>query len=388
MSGSSSSATDPATDPNMPTGRISNPTVPNIKLDRFPRLRCQDDYRTWRDAAEHILRTMGCWGIVANNERIPTKREGESDDRYEERADRYDARCSWAQVFILDTVDFEWLPLITANKTPFNIWKALQDQFDRENTVGFHSQLASLLSLRVTSKSDLASTITKFNAQWTRLNTRCSTARETDEFALPYDFQGVFQSPRAKAAYLLLTLPPSMSNIRDNLMTKDNLSYEQCYQRLMDLTTEEDGDSDKAYTTTKTTSRSKGTGKPPATTSGTKEFTWCAKHHPKANNKGYSWNECNKLKAFNEKRKKDREGKGKEEVARVSKESNSSETVGTPITPSSSPYPFTPDTAANCFHTSYPPSKTTPSTRWIHDTGASCLWIGFCEGWNGFGHFY
>ena len=35
-----------------------------------------------------------------------------------------------------------------------------------------------------------------------------------------------------------------------------------------------------------------------------------------------------------------------------------------------SPYPFTPDTLANCFHTSYPPSKTTPSARWIYDTGA------------------
>ena len=165
MSGSSSSAANPSADPNAPTGRTSNPTVPNIKLDQFPKLKFQDDYRTWRDAAEHILRTMGCWGIVANNEGIPTKREGESDDKYEERADRYDARYSWAQVFILDTVDFEWLPLITANKTPFNIWKALQDQFDRENTVAFHLQLASLLSLRVTSKSDLASTITKFNAQ-------------------------------------------------------------------------------------------------------------------------------------------------------------------------------------------------------------------------------
>ena len=148
-----------------------------------------------------------------------------------------------------------------------------------------------------------------------------------------------------------------MSNIRDNLMTKDNLSYEQCCQRLMDLTTEEGGDSDKAYATT-TTSRNKGNGKTPATGSttstATKECTWCAKHHPKANNKGHSWKECNKLKAFNEKRKRHREGKGKEEVVRVSKESNSSETVGTPIT-SSSPYPFTPDTAASCYHTSYIP---------------------------------
>ena len=36
-----------------------------------------------------------------------------------------------------------------------------------------------------------------------------------------------------------------MSNIKDNLMTKDNLTYGQCYQRLMDIAT--DADDDMAY---------------------------------------------------------------------------------------------------------------------------------------------
>ena len=38
-------------------------------------------------------------------------------------------------------------------------------------------------------------------------------------------------------------------HIKDNLMTKDNLTYEQCYQRLMDITTETEQD-DKAYAVT------------------------------------------------------------------------------------------------------------------------------------------
>ena len=66
--------------------------------------------------------------------------------------------------------------------------------------------------------------------QWIRLQTRCSTARATDQFTLPSVFQTVFESAEAKAAFLLNTLPSSMSNIKDNLMIKDNLTYEQCYQ--------------------------------------------------------------------------------------------------------------------------------------------------------------
>lgn len=138
-----------------------------------------------------------------------------------------------------------------------------------------------------------------------------------------------------------------MSNIKNNLMTKDDFTYGQLYQRLVDIAMETD-DSDKAYaTTTATASGDKGRAQTitSGTTPGTKECTWCAKHHPKTNNNGHSWNVCNKPKAFNEKRKKDREGKGKEEVARVNKESKGSETVGTHIAFSFS-HPFTPGTAA------------------------------------------
>ena len=56
-------------------------------------------------------------------------------------------------------------------------------------------------------------------------------------------------------------------------------------------------DDDKAYATIG------NKGKAPA--NGSKECTWYSKDHPEAN-KGHSWNECNKLKALNEKRKKEK----------------------------------------------------------------------------------
>ena len=151
-------------------------------------------------------------------------------------------------VFFLETVDSQWLPLITAAETPDKIWKAVQDKPARENPVSFYSRFASLLNLRATSKTGLSATITKFDTEWTRLTRRCSVAKETDKFILPWAFQRVFLTTQCKAAFLLHTLPPSM-HIKDNLMTKDNLTYEQYYQHLMDITTEAERD-DKAYAVT------------------------------------------------------------------------------------------------------------------------------------------
>lgn len=355
MSGSSATAAAPK-QAAAPTSRMSRTYAPTtIMFDNPPKLTGQADYRLWRDYTEHVFRTMGCWSLVSDNEGEPTKKEEEEDSDYEKRVGKYRSWYAWTSVFLLETVDSEWLPIITANKTPFLIWKALKDLFDHEDAASFHSQLASLLALRAASKSDLSSTITKFNSQWTRLHTRCSTARSTDKFTLPYDFQNAFRSPRAKAAFLLNTLPLSMSNIKEHLMTNDNLTYEQCYQRLMDVATEKEDD--EACAAASSIRR----GKPPAT----KECTWCAKHHPKANNKGHLWHECRKLKASKEKRKKeDKDAKGKEQAARTTKDDTGSsptdardlDTVCCPLAP---------DTAVNRHHPSYPPLKITPSNRFI-----------------------
>ena len=47
----------------------------------------------------------------------------------------------------------------------------------------------------------------------------------------------MFESPEAKAAVLLHSLPESMNNIVDNLQTKDDLTYDHVYNKLLDLMT-------------------------------------------------------------------------------------------------------------------------------------------------------
>jgi len=81
----------------------------------------------------------------------------------------------------------------------------------------------------------LSNHINKYDTLWNLLHLRCSTASSTDRYTVPFVFQTVFESREAKAAILLRSLPESMNNIVDNLQTKEDLTYDHVYNKLMDL---------------------------------------------------------------------------------------------------------------------------------------------------------
>ena len=103
-----------------------------------------------------------------------------------------------------------------------------------------------------------------------------------------------------------------MNNIVDNLQTKQDLTYDHVYQRLLNLKTPSAVSSadNKAYKSTDVKGKVKAPGrKPPLKgNSGSKECTWCMKHYGGVGAKGHTWNECHKLKAKNENKKKKKEG--------------------------------------------------------------------------------
>ena len=102
---------------------------PHLKLDKFPKLTNQTDYPVWRDTARYVLGTMDCWSLVEDTEAQPVKTKNQDDKDYEETLGQYKARYQWASIFFLETVDQQWLPIITAAQTPSRIWKALQDKY-------------------------------------------------------------------------------------------------------------------------------------------------------------------------------------------------------------------------------------------------------------------
>src|SRR5947207_3463108 len=91
-----------------------------------------------------------------------------------------------------------WITILTTNKMPNRIWKALKDKFARENTTSFYKQLSDVLNTQLTSSDTVADYINRFNTNWNRLQHRCSIAKSDDTLKLPYIFKDVMESLEAK----------------------------------------------------------------------------------------------------------------------------------------------------------------------------------------------
>ena len=167
-------------------------------------------------------------------------------------------------------------------------------------------------------------------------------------------FKLVLESPKAKAALLLRSLPESMNNIVDNIQTKEDLTYDHVYQHLLDLKSSFviSSADNKAYKCADVKGKRKAPGRnpPPKGNSGPKESTWCMKHYGCVGAKGHTWNKCHKIKAKNENEKKKKEGSASN-TAKIGKEEtpelvSTSSSVRTSITNTSQPRSVI-DTAAS-----------------------------------------
>jgi len=339
------------------TSQHSNSTkrgfAPSYKLGSIPKLSGSENYRTWRDISEYVLQLFNCWDLVVGTEEIP---EEETDDEGDvtnfEKIDEYRDRYQYASAYFLETIEPQWLILLATHKTPPAIWQAFEDKFARENTSSFFDQLNSVFDTKYDTLDLLSDHINKYDTLWNRLHLRCSTATSSDRYTLPFAFQSVFESPEAKAAILLRSLPESMNNIVDNLQTKEDLTYDHVYNKLMDLKvpTAVNSADNKAYKSADVRGKGKETRREPSRkgpTATTKECTYCKKHFPTARSEGHTWNECSKLKAANLKNKE--------------KKTVNSAKIGKEETPE-------PVSTLSSTRTT---TKISPYPRWVIDTGAS-----------------
>ena len=98
-----------------------------------------------------------------------------------------------------------------------------------------------------------------------------------------------------------------MNNIVDNLQTKEALTYDHVYKKLLDLKIPTAISADnKVYKSADVRGKGKVPRREPSRkgpTATTKDCTYCKKHFPTARSEGHTWNECSKLKATNLKNK-------------------------------------------------------------------------------------
>jgi len=307
-SGSKRPAKSPESSPPPPAGKTSTPAAdkhiqssknsvaPNYKLRLIPKLTRIENYHAWKEISQYVLELFTCWNIVLGEETI---------DHYaEDDNDNFIDRPQYAATYFSQTVESQWLILLATHKAPPKIWTGLEDIFARGSTSSFFDQPNSVFDTKYDILDLLSNHINKYDILWNRLYLRCSTTSSTHRYTLPFVFQTVFESPQAKAAFLLGSLPESMNNIVDNLQTKEDLTYDHVYNKLMDLKipTAIHSADNKAYKTADV----KGKGKElrrehsrKGPTALPKECSYCKKHYLTARSDGHTWNEGVKLKAAN-----------------------------------------------------------------------------------------
>jgi len=227
------------------------------------------------------------------------------DDYTEDDNDNFIDPYQYAATYLIQTVASQWFILLSTHKTPPKIWTPLVDKFAREKEISsFFDQLNSVVDTKYDTLDALSDHMNKYDTLWNPLHLRCSTASCTDRYTLLFFFQTVFESPETKETILLRFLPESTNNIINNLQTKEDLTYDHVYNKLMGLKipTPVNSVDKKAYKTAEVKEKGKELRREPSRKGPTglpKECSYCKMDYPTACSDGHTWNECVKLKAVN-----------------------------------------------------------------------------------------
>ena len=218
---------------------LSNiPQLPmSIKLERLPILTGRDDYRTWAGSWEIAFDSMGLLEIL-----IEDAPSGFSKNSAECKT--WNLGNKQVRGALLGAVDESLRTIIIDHQTAKEAWEHLKSRFDRETSSSTISLLKAITSLSLKEGDDIPEFLTIFNDAWNRLRNRSSS-----KSSLAKAFRDLTFSGDVKGAFLMSSLPESMDNVIDNLVTKEMVSYEDASAKLLDISASKNSTnfSEKAY---------------------------------------------------------------------------------------------------------------------------------------------
>ena len=141
--------------------------APSYQLSSVPKLSGSENYRTWQDLSEFVLRLFNCWDLVIGTELLPVE-ERDDDEALSNfhDGDGYRDRYEYASAYFLETIEPQWLILLATHKTPPAIWQAFEDKFARENTSSFFDQHNSVFDTKYDTLHLLSDHISQYDTLW------------------------------------------------------------------------------------------------------------------------------------------------------------------------------------------------------------------------------
>ena len=129
--------------------------------------------------------------------------------------------------------------LVPYHQDAYQIWRNLEDMFDRKNvTSNFHS-LNQLLSLGKDPATTIQDHIQEFELHFNRLESRIKESSDSSK-AYERGLKLLLSDSEAKAHLLLRTLPDTFTHVVQNLQSKQGLTYNDARSELLDLKTVQD----------------------------------------------------------------------------------------------------------------------------------------------------
>ncbi|RPB06507.1 hypothetical protein P167DRAFT_550474 [Morchella conica CCBAS932] len=307
--------------------RVKDDKPITIKLDNIRVLTGQSNYNIWAASMKLVWKGMKVYEIVVDGAEP-------SDDAVDAEKSAYESLCHQAAAVYIQVVSQDILKKIVELDHPHRMWESLRGEFYRDTAFALVSQIMSLVSLPSSydPEKPISTFIASFEQEWLRLNQLAKSSSDTYRQL----FSKFLDEDKAKRNFLLGFLVRHQKNVVDNLSTKDNFTFAEVKQRLLDLDHEQPSSSVSSspqtalLTTQRRNARSPRQSSSPSSQSASrqqkpKECTWCVKHNL-GKHLGHTWSQCFKLKKHQEEQKSSDKGKERD-TAMVTTDSDNGEDV-------------------------------------------------------------
>ncbi|KAI0991975.1 hypothetical protein K3495_g16211, partial [Podosphaera aphanis] len=283
----------------------SNPTVPkdfftviakeyggrSMTLTHVEPLDGQSNYDSWASTMAAVWSTLGLHELVVEGVK-PV------DDASTEEKRSFKSLYTLAVGVYIQVVKSEIRQSILDKIDPHLMWIHLKMMYRRDTAYSLVYQLGNLYELKsvYNASQSITSFIEQFETQWFKLHKLSRESTDSDRREIAF----FFEKDTIKRDFLLGFLARHKKNVVDNLTTKNNLSFSEVKQRLID--TDEVETSESAFLTT-AEKRPKPLTKP-SNISKKKVCNFCRKHHP-SRASGHTWNNCRMLKEVKKQKAKE-----------------------------------------------------------------------------------
>src|SRR5258706_14751658 len=253
-----------------------------------------------------IFKTTGLYDVAVLGTSCP---DGNSD------MEAYREIKSAAMIMIIQLISQQILAKCNRIHDSFELWTHLKSQYYSDSPYSFVHQMHSLFTIGSSFDSTqlVSNFIEKYESKWASLSTLSASGGESSYRNKLNDF---LACDEAKRNILLSILIPHMSNVIDNITTKQTMTFNEAKYRLSSLLSSEFQQA--AFLSAKSCRaiQRKSSKTYTDTAEKKKVCNWCKKHGYPC--EGHLWFQCRRLKEEQAKRKKqkekdqkDQKGKGK-----------------------------------------------------------------------------